>query len=184
MAVPSAKRLTDADRESAAARLREAYIHGLLTHEELNARVEAVLLASNVDDLAPCINDIPILGTAPAPLRLAVSNGHVDRIGAWRIPNQIELELNHSTSILDFRTSALPTDGISLTVQAIRSRVVILVRPGEQISYENLGRHKSKVLDRNRAPRRDLSKAAVTLFGDLRASSLRILPPKRNLFSR
>ena len=185
MVAPNAKRLTDADRELAAARLREAFIHGVLTHEELNVRIEAALHAKSTDDMAPILDDIPILTTTPEPIRLAISNGHVDRMGIWRVPSQIALELNHATSTLDFRTPTLPSDGVRLSVQAVRSRIVILVRSSERVAYENLGRHHGRILDRTRTPRQsETAEVSIHVFGDLRSSSLRILPPRRGLVWR
>jgi len=185
MGVPNAKRLTDADRELAAVRLREAFIQGVLTHEELNTRIEAALRAITTDDLTQILDDIPILTTTPEPIRLAVTNGHVDRLGAWRVPSQIILQLNRATSTLDFRTPILPNDGVRLDIQADRSRVVILVRSGERVVYENLGRHHSRISDQTIPPTHSApAETAIHLFGDLRSSSLRILPPRRGLIRR
>jgi hypothetical protein len=186
MGVPNPKRLTDNDREMAAARLREAFIHGVLTHEELNARVEAALHAATTDDLASILNDLPVLTTTPEPIRLAVTNGHVDRIGNWRVPAQISLELNRATSTLDFRMSALPAEGVGLTVQAARSRIVLLVQPGQRVAYENVGRHKSQIQDRSSAsrPGAGAADAEIQVFGNLYSSTLRILAPRRGFLRR
>jgi hypothetical protein len=185
MDVPHAKRLTDGDRETAAVRLREAYIQGVLTHDELDTRIEAAFRASSTDDMAQILDDIPVLAIMPEPIRLAVSNGHVERMGMWRVPGHIVLELNHATATLDFRTPVLPNGGVRLAVQAAHSRVVILVSSGARVSCENLGRHRSRISDRSHTAKLELPiEAAIQLFGDLRSSSLRILRPRYGLFRR
>ncbi len=57
-------RVSDADRERIAARLREHFAEGRLTHDELDERVSATLNAKTFGDLRRVMTDLP----EPAPV--------------------------------------------------------------------------------------------------------------------
>ena len=52
-------RISDADRERAAARLREHFAQGRLSSEELDERIAAALSAKTVGDVQPIMADLP-----------------------------------------------------------------------------------------------------------------------------
>lgn len=58
-------RISDADREHAAARLREHFAEGRLSQEELDERLSAALSAKTEGDLRRVMTDLP--GPAPVP---------------------------------------------------------------------------------------------------------------------
>ncbi len=70
MAVPSGLRIGDAEREAAAARLREHFAVGRLTMEEFQQRLDAAFAAKTDRDLARITSDLPGFAqqttTAPA----------------------------------------------------------------------------------------------------------------------
>jgi len=57
-------RISDADRERVAARLREHFAQGRLSSDELDERISAALTAKTVGDLRPIMADLP----DPAPV--------------------------------------------------------------------------------------------------------------------
>lgn len=59
-------RVSDADRERAAARLREHFAEGRLTQEELDERLSAALSAKTTGDLRRVMADLPGLTPVPA----------------------------------------------------------------------------------------------------------------------
>jgi len=63
-------RAGDADREAAAAALREHFALGRLTLDELSARLDAALTATTYGELAHAARDLPAETIAPAPIRL------------------------------------------------------------------------------------------------------------------
>ncbi len=71
MAAASDLRIGDADREAAAAALREHFAHGRLTLEEFQHRLAAVFAAKTDRDLAAIGADLPHVAAAP-PARPAV----------------------------------------------------------------------------------------------------------------
>lgn len=58
-------RISDADREQVAARLREHFAEGRLTQDELDERIEAAFSAKTAGDLRRVMADLP--GPAPVP---------------------------------------------------------------------------------------------------------------------
>ena len=62
-------RVSDADRETVTARLRDHYAEGRLTQDELDERVSAALSAKTFGDLRSLTTDLP--GPVPVPPRTA-----------------------------------------------------------------------------------------------------------------
>jgi hypothetical protein len=60
-------RVGDADREAAAAQLREHYADGRLTLEELNERIDQTFAAKTKADLNTVMLDLPHAATRPGP---------------------------------------------------------------------------------------------------------------------
>jgi hypothetical protein len=61
-------RIADADREAAAARLREHYAQGRLTLEEFHQRLDAVFAATTQSQLSVLTRDLPRAAAPSAPL--------------------------------------------------------------------------------------------------------------------
>jgi hypothetical protein len=62
-------RVSDADRDRVAARLRDHFAEGRLTQEELDERISAALSAKTFGDLRPLMADLP--EPEPVPARAA-----------------------------------------------------------------------------------------------------------------
>jgi hypothetical protein len=60
-------RISDADRERVAAKLREHYAEGRLTSDELEERISATLSAKTVGELRRVMTDLPDDAGAPMP---------------------------------------------------------------------------------------------------------------------
>jgi hypothetical protein len=73
-------RISDADRESVAARLRDHYAAGRLSSEELDERITATLSAKTVGDLRGVMADLPDPGLVPP---LAGQNS------PWQMPPRV-----------------------------------------------------------------------------------------------
>src|SRR5215831_5377706 len=73
-------RVTDADRQAAAARLREHYAQGRLTLEEFHHRLDATFEATTQSQLTAITRDLPRTGS-PAPLPVAATGNGRERAG-------------------------------------------------------------------------------------------------------
>jgi hypothetical protein len=69
-------RIGDAEREAAAAGLREHYAQGRLTLEEFNQRLDAVFQATTQRQLNLIAQDLPHAGAPSAPLPVAGASGY------------------------------------------------------------------------------------------------------------
>jgi hypothetical protein len=76
-------RVTDADREAAAARLREHYAQGRLTLEEFHHRLDATFEANTQGQLTAITRDLPRAGS-PAPVPAAATGNGRERAGQQR----------------------------------------------------------------------------------------------------
>jgi len=173
-------RLSDEDRDLAAKRLRDAFIRGALTQEDLDARLDTALSATTTADLAPVIDDLPALTPdRREEVRLAVTGGNLERLGAWDIPRRVIIEATSAVVILDFRTAELADGHCAVAIKAQKSKISLLVPAALSLDLDNLGRHRSKIRDRRGPARRAAGHPRLTLSGDLYSSSLRIVAPGR-----
>jgi hypothetical protein len=78
MATGPGPRVSDADREAAAARLREHYAQGRLTLEEFHYRLDAAFKAATQSQLTAITRDLPRT-ESPAPLPVAATGGGRER---------------------------------------------------------------------------------------------------------
>ncbi|MGH3416004.1 MAG: DUF1707 SHOCT-like domain-containing protein [Actinocrinis sp.] len=185
-----AQRIGFQEREAAVERLRLAAGEGQITLDELETRMEAALAARTADDVAVLLADLPVpagaaalalTGEAAEPVRLAVSHGTVNRMGAWRVPELVTLEMRHSTATLDLRNPALPARGVRIEISARHSSIKILVRQDTAVDMDNLGRHHASADDRHAARVPAYSGAPIVLVGDLHHSTVKILRPSNSM---
>ncbi len=85
MATGPGQRITDADREAAAAHLREHYAQGRLTLEEFQHRLDAVFDAATQGQLTALTRDLP-RAAFPAPLPVAAAGSGGERAGREHRP--------------------------------------------------------------------------------------------------
>jgi len=126
-------RISDADRERAAARLQTAMSEGRISFLELDERLAQVYAARYADDLVPPLADLPPehpptgLAAVPpaqapvawqpapppaeAPVLLKSTVGDVKRNGGWHVPPVMEVQSTMGDVTLDF-TSAVVTQQV------------------------------------------------------------------------
>lgn len=171
------QRVSPEEREEAAERIRLAAGEGRLSLEELDARIEAAFSALTYGDLDALVDDLPMppAPAVPDSVRLAISHGHLERVGLWQIPRRLIVDLSLASAYLDFRTAPLPSGGLEIWFQAERSKIVLAVPADAAVSADELGLHRGKVVDRGRP--RGVSGPAIRLTGDLRGSKLTVKRP-------
>jgi hypothetical protein len=184
-----AQRIGHRERDAAVERLRVAAGEGQITFEELEARMEAALGARTADDLAVLIADLPApngsFPLAPAPpVRLAVHHGRIDRLGSWRVPEEITVDLRHSSCTLDLRTPVLPAAGVRITLDARHSSVRVLVAQDAAVDLDNVERRHSSARDRQAGAVSGWTAAPIVVCGVLHHSSLQVLRPGDTAYGR
>lgn len=137
-------RISDADRDRAAARLQQALAEGRITLSELEERMAVVYAAKYTADLLPPFADLPAAdGPAPLagvpvaaavptsePLVLRTGAGTLRRGGAWVVPPRIVVHAGMGTVILDFYDATVPHPVVEVDVTTAMGTVRLLIPDG------------------------------------------------------
>ena len=131
-------RISDADRERAAARLQQALAEGRITLSELEERLVVVYAARYAADLLPPFADLPgddVVPVQPAtptpaaagqPLVLRSGMGTLRRSGPWTVPSRILVQSVMGSVILDFGdTTVPPVVDVALELGAGSARLLL-----------------------------------------------------------
>ncbi|MGH3615718.1 MAG: DUF1707 SHOCT-like domain-containing protein [Pseudonocardia sp.] len=129
-------RISDADRESAAARLHQALTEGRITLSELEERLSVVYAALYEVELRPPLADLPgaevTAAAAPsvpagAAVVLRSGMGPVRRTGMWTVPPRLRVQSVLGSVVLDFCDTTLPhaVIDIELTLGAGSAKLLV-----------------------------------------------------------
>ncbi|MBR7834456.1 DUF1707 and DUF2154 domain-containing protein [Actinospica durhamensis] len=152
---PVELRASDADRERAAERLREAAADGRITMDELEERVDAVYSARTHAELRLLIRDlaapdVPVSApAAPKPAEviptrksrrrsLVVMSG-LDRRGRWVVPGRFSVFAFWGGAQLDLREAVLTERETVIRVDAVMSGIEIIVPKDAVVLVEGSG---------------------------------------------
>jgi hypothetical protein len=163
-AQPPDLRVSDADRERVAERLRDAAGEGRLTVEELDERVEAAYGARTAGELAELTADLPVtagsrLPAAPSsrkPRRWLVSvMGGGNLRGRWRAGRKLTAVSLMSGGDVDLRHAEMDSPEIRITAVAIMGGVDVIVPAGVDVEVSGfafMGGNDMKVPVQNLGP--------------------------------
>ncbi|ADB51697.1 DUF1707 SHOCT-like domain-containing protein [Conexibacter woesei] len=147
MAEPPALRASDADREQAAALLRDAAADGRLTLEELTDRLERAWSATTREELVPVTADLvapgegDVLGASAAPAArarrrtswfIAVMGGS-SRRGRWRVGERVHALAVMGGVDVDLRNAILESGEVQITAIAVMGAVDVCVPEGVEV---------------------------------------------------
>lgn len=178
------------ERDAAVERLRVAAGEGQITLDELDARMEAALAARTAGEIAVLVADLPVpAGVSAAlepvaPLRLSYAHSSMRRLGVWRVPGQISLDLRHSACVLDLRTPTLPPGGVHIELDARHSSVKLLVAADAHVDIDGVSRHHSGTKDRGARRVSAWGGPMITVTGTLHHSMVKVLRPGETAFGR
>jgi uncharacterized protein DUF1707 len=158
-------RLTDAEREHAAARVHAAHGEGRISLHELDQRLAVVYAARVAGDLVPVLDDLPtdreralLSGVADADevVRLVPGPDGIVRRGRWPVPRRIlvdHTERTHPTLVsavvLDLREAVVPHPRVDLELRTATTTQLVLP-PGASADLRGL--HGSGPLMRTAVP--------------------------------
>jgi len=125
------KRASDAEREQAIVRLREASAEGRLTLEELADRATLAYRAQSHADLARLTDDLPVPAASSSrrkPVRWSgVVIGELRRRGRWRIAGHTTVVMGIGDCELDLRQAELDGEEVTVTVVQLIGDTTIVV---------------------------------------------------------
>lgn len=128
-------RISDADREQAAARLHQALSEGRITVVELEERVAAVYAAIYASDLRQPLADLPgedlvvpsAIGLGTTPLELRAGATGIRRAGDWGVPARLRVASALGPVVLDFCKASIehPVVEVELVLGAASARLIL-----------------------------------------------------------
>jgi len=152
---PGAPRASDAEREAAAQRLRDAAAEGRLDFEELTDRLGGAYDARTRADLEPLTADLPAGAPAApaAPRRWFVGIfGGEDRRGRWRAAPDLRVVNVFGGSDLDLRGAEVEGDRIEITVFSLFGGSTIRVPEGVRVEMSGFALFGGNDLDAGDRP--------------------------------
>jgi hypothetical protein len=135
------KRASDAEREQAVARLREAAAEGRLTLEELADRAALAYRSQSHAELERLLQDLP---AAPPPSRRkpvrwsVVVIGEVMRKGRWRIAGGTRVVMGIGDCHLDLRQAELDGEEVTVTIVQVVGDTKIVVPHNVDVELSGL----------------------------------------------
>lgn len=141
---PPGIRISDADRERAAARLQTALAEGRITVSELEERLSVVYAARYEADLVPPLADLPggavavtsaavvpvAAGAAGGPVVLKAGMSTLKRTGDWDVPAHLRLQAGMGTIVLDFCDTVIHHPVVDVEVDVGAGTVRLLLPEG------------------------------------------------------
>ncbi|MDN5751090.1 MAG: DUF1707 domain-containing protein [Pseudonocardia sp.] len=160
-------RISDADRERAAARLNQALAEGRISVSELDERLSAVYAARYEAELRPPLADLPgvdVVAAAAAvavpstpsgpPVVLRTGMSTIKRSGDWEVPARLRLQSSMGTIVLDFCDAKILHPVVEIEVDVGAGTVRLLVPEGSTANVDDvvsgMGTVRSKVPSRPR----------------------------------
>jgi hypothetical protein len=140
-------RASHEDRDRIAELLRVAAGDGRLTAEELDQRLERVLTARTVGELAELSRDLPaaggavVAGLAGQPkdvIRIERQGGNDKRDGRWLLPRRIEVRVGWGHVTLDFTEAVITQPVLDIDVDVRSGTLTLLTRPGISIDADDV----------------------------------------------
>ncbi|WP_308283049.1 DUF1707 SHOCT-like domain-containing protein [Pseudonocardia nigra] len=146
---PPGIRISDADRERAAARLHQALAEGRITVSELEERLTVVYAARYEADLRPPLADLPgaeVAGTPAAalarpdapPVVLRAGMSTIRRSGQWDVPPRLRLQSAMGSVILDFCDTTIPHQIVDIEVDLGAGSARLLVPDQATANVDNV----------------------------------------------
>jgi uncharacterized protein DUF1707 len=188
-------RASHEDRDHVVEVLRVAAGDGRLTAEELDERLERALQARTYNELAVLTVDLPAPGgsaaLAPQPdpsvqpkelVRINTRSGHIQRDGAWVVPQAIELTVTSGHVKLDFTNAVITSRTLRIEADVHSGHLMLVTRPGVVVEADEVAVRSGHV--RTPTPWRagvpEILRIEIT--GQVRSGHINARPPRRNLW--
>lgn len=135
-------RVSDADRDRAAARLREAIAEGRIDAEEHRRRIDVLYAATTRAEIVPVLDDLPERlpadVTRPGPRVVSVFSAR-RRTGRWFLEPRTTVVDVYGLTLLDLTCAVLPEQSAEIGVTCVFGLVIIRVPPGVRVEKRGSG---------------------------------------------
>jgi len=134
-------RMSDADREKVADRLRKAVGEGRLTLDEFEHRVSGVLAARTFAEVEPFVADLPGgPASPPAPERgeLRTTAAGLKRRGRWVVPRHLRVTSRAGSVKLDFTEAHISHDSVEIELDVFAGSTTLVLPPGASVDIDSV----------------------------------------------
>jgi hypothetical protein len=188
-------RASHEDRDKVVELLRVAAGDGRLTAEELDERLERALQARTYNELAVLTLDLPAAGgaaaVAPQPdpsvapkelVRIHTRSGHVQRNGAWVVPQNIDLAVTSGHVKLDFTNAVITSRTLRIDADVHSGHLSLVTRPGVVVDADDVAVRSGHVKTPTpwRAGVPEILRVEIT--GQIRSGHINARPPRRSFW--
>ncbi|MFI6734147.1 DUF1707 domain-containing protein [Nonomuraea sp. NPDC050451] len=138
---PPESRMSDADRERVAARLRSAVGDGRLTLEEFEQRLSGVLGARTFGEAAPYVEDLPgapLAARAPERTELRSVAASLKRRGRWVVPRVLRASAKAGSVKLDFTDAVIPHQVVEIELDVYAGSTTLVLPPGATVDIDDV----------------------------------------------
>lgn len=132
-------RASDAERDAAVVRLREAAAHGRLTLEEFTERMHDAYDARTRAQLDELVRDLPAEAPAATPARrtprrwIVSVMGNSVRRGRWRVAEHATAVTVMGNATIDLRQAELSGPEVTISVFTTMGNTHVIVPPGVDV---------------------------------------------------
>ena len=139
---------SNAERDTAARRLQEAFAEHRLTDDEFDTRIRAALTARTTADLGKLTADLPAAapavlvagGSVRKPGRFAVAlKSSISRVGRWTVPARFFSLVYKGSGLIDLRAAELTAAVTTVVAVSYKSRTQIVLPPGVRLELGGAG---------------------------------------------
>jgi hypothetical protein len=173
-------RISEVERESALATLREACVDGRLTLEEFSERVETALTARTAAELAPATAGLGTARSLPTTARepedrVMAFLGDSKRKGRWRLKPRTTAIAVAGDCELDLRHAEVTSAEVEIVAYALMGDVKVIVPTGFRVELTGMalmGDKEAKLKKSRPLPGAPLIRVhAYALMGDIKVRS-------------
>ncbi|GAA2481397.1 DUF1707 SHOCT-like domain-containing protein [Winogradskya humida] len=138
---PPEWRISSADRERAAGRLRTALDDGRLTLEEYDERLALILAARTYGEVSPHLADLPggpIAIKVPDFLELRTTAASLKRKGRWVVPRRLLISAKAGSARLNFTEAVIAHPTVEIELQVYAGTTVLVLPAGASADADHV----------------------------------------------
>ncbi len=138
---PAQMRMSDADRERVAQRLRVAVSEGRLTLAEFEQRIGGVLAARTFAEVEPFVADLPggpVVPPAPEHTELRTTAASLKRRGPWVVPRRLQVTAKAGSVKLDFTEALIAHPVVEIELNVFAGSTTLVLPPGASVDIDNV----------------------------------------------
>jgi hypothetical protein len=125
------------EHEAAFERIKTAYADEVISYDEMEQRLDAVLTAATGGEVLAVIADLPA-AVEDGALEIEAINGRIKRLGTWRVPRRIRISSEYGKVKLDLSQAQFESDKVEIDLQLTYGRARIIVPRSAVVDLDGL----------------------------------------------